>query len=55
MRDIPSPPRIPFQFPSGSLTITIRQPDGSERVLGPAPFVQLRFKSLVDEEGFLAR
>ena len=52
-RDIPSPPRIPFQFPSGSLTITIRQPDGSERVLGPAPFVQLRFKSLVDEEGFL--
>jgi len=52
-RDIPSPPRIPFQFPSGSLTIAIRQPDGSERVLGPAPFVQLRFKSLVDEEGFL--
>ena len=52
-RDIPSPPRIPFQFPSGSLTVTIRQPDGSERVLGPAPFVQSRLKSLVDEEGVL--
>ena len=52
-RDIPSPPRIPFRFPSGSLTVTIRQPDGTEKVLGPAPFVQLRLKSLVDEEGVL--
>ena len=52
-RDIPSPPRIPFQFPSGSLTVTIRQPDGTERVLGPAPFVQSRLKSLVDDEGVL--
>ena len=52
-RDIPSPPRIPFRFPSGSLTVTIRQPDGTERVLGPAPFVQSRLKSLVDEDGFL--
>ena len=49
-RDIPSPPRIPFRFPSGRLTVTIHQPDGSERVLGPAPFVQFRLKSLVDEE-----
>ena len=52
-RDIPSPPRIPFQFPSGSLTVTIRQPGGGERVLGPAPFVQFRLKSLADEEGAL--
>ena len=52
-RDIPSPPRIPFRFPSGSLTVTIRQPDGGKRVLGPAPFVQSRSKSLVDEEGVL--
>ena len=52
-RDIPSPPRIPFRFPSGSLTVTIRQPDGTERVLGPAPFVQSRSKSLVDDEGVL--
>ena len=48
----PSPPRIPFQFPSGSLTVRIRHPDGRETVLGPAPFVQSRSKSLVDEEGF---
>ena len=52
-RDIPSPPRISFRFPSGSLTVTIRQPDGSESVLGPVPFVQSRSKSLVDEEGVL--
>ena len=49
----PNVPRIPFRFPSGSLTVTIRQPDGTERVLGPAPFVQSRLKSLVDEEGRL--
>ena len=47
----PNVPLIPFRFPSGSLTVTIRQPDGTERVLGPAPFVQSRLKSLVDEEG----
>ena len=52
-RDIPSPPRISFRFPSGRLTVTIRQPDGTERVLGPAPFVQSRSKGLVDEEGIL--
>ena len=46
-------PNIPFQFPSGSLTVTIHQPDGTERVLGPAPFVQSRLKSLVKEEGQL--
>ena len=48
---MPIPPRIPFRFPSGSLTVSIRQPDGTERVLGPAPFVQSRSKSLVDDEG----
>ena len=47
------PPSIPFRFPSGSLTVSIRQPDGIERVLGPVPFVQSRLKSLVDEEGIL--
>ncbi len=46
-------PNIPFQFPSGSLTVRLHQPDGTERVLGPAPFVQSRLKGLVDEEGFL--
>ena len=50
----PNSPRIPFRFPSGSLTVTIRRPDGREIVLGPAPFVQSRSKSPVDEErGFL--
>ena len=50
--EIPAPPLIPFHFPSGSLTVTIRQPDGTEKVLGPAPFVQSRLKSLVTEDGF---
>ena len=48
---LPNPPRIPFRFPSGSLTVTIRRPDGTNTVLGPAPFVQSRSKSLVSEEG----
>ena len=47
------PPGIPLQFPSGSLTVTIRHPDGTETVRGPAPFVQSRLRSLVDEEGSL--
>ena len=47
----PNAPRISFRFPSGSLTVRIRQPGGTERVLGPAPFVQSRLKSLVNEEG----
>ena len=46
-----SPPLIPFRFPSGSLTVRIHQPDGTETVLGPAPFVQARLKGLADEEG----
>ena len=50
---LPNVPRIPFRFPSGSLTVTIRQPNGTETVLGPAPFVQSRLKGLADEEGTL--
>ena len=46
-----SPPLIPFRFPSGSLTVRIHQPDGTETVLGPTPFVQSRLKGLADEEG----
>ena len=46
-------PTIPFRFPSGRLTVRIAQPDGTERVLGPAPFVQSRLKSFVDAEGNL--
>ena len=51
--ELPAPPLIPFRFPSGSLTVRIRYPDGTERVLGPAPFVQSRLKSLVDDTGGL--
>ena len=47
----PNAPRIPFQFPSGSLTVTIRHPNGAETVLGPAPFVQSRSRSVGDDEG----
>ena len=50
---LPTSPRIPFRFPSGSLTVRIHRPDGTETVLGPAPFVQSRSKSLVDNEGRL--
>ena len=49
----PNSPRIPFRFPSGSLTVRIDHPDGTETVLGPAPFVQSRVKSLVDDQGRL--
>ncbi len=38
-------PLIPFRFPSGHLSVTIAAPDGSTRVIGPAPFVQTRMKS----------
>ena len=48
---LPNSPRIPFRFPSGGLTVTIRHPNGTERTLGPAPFVQSRSKGLVDDEG----
>ena len=51
--EMPVPPLIPFRFPSGSLTVTIHRPDGTETVLGPAPFVQSRLKSLVDDTGGL--
>ena len=49
----PNSSRISFRFPSGSLTVTIRQPDGTKTVLGPAPFVQSRSKGLMDEDGNL--
>ena len=50
---MPNSPRIPFKFPSGSLTVRIGHPDGAETVLSPAPFVQSRSKGLEDEESFL--
>ena len=50
---LPNSSRIPFRFPSGSLTVTIHHPDGTETILGPVPFVQSRSKGLVDEDGNL--
>ena len=32
--DPPNPPLIPFRFPSGSLTVRVKKPDGSADVLG---------------------
>ena len=47
----PTPPLIPFRFPSGRLTVQVQKPDGSVDVLGPASFVQARVKTLVDRNG----
>jgi hypothetical protein len=33
-------PRIPFRLPSGSLSIRLRAPDGTERLIGPSPLKQ---------------
>jgi hypothetical protein len=35
-----TPGRLLFRFPSGSLTATVRRPDGSTHTIGPKPFVQ---------------
>ncbi len=39
-RGVPNPPTIDFAFPSGELQVTVTKPDGSQDVLGPAPFRQ---------------
>jgi len=39
-RRLPNPPRIPFAFPSGSLTVQVHKPDGSTDTLGPASIRQ---------------
>ena len=49
----PSIPLVPFRFPSGGLTVTVRKPDGTTAVLGPTPFVQARSTSLVNRDGAL--
>ncbi len=50
-RTPPVEPRLQFKFPSGQLKVTIHRPDGSTRILGPAPFVQSRMKSISDPYG----
>lgn len=37
---LPNAPLIPFKLPSGQLHVIVRQPDGTVRDLGTAPFVQ---------------
>jgi len=39
-RGLPNPPTIDFAFPSGSLEVTVKKPDGNTDKIGPAPFVQ---------------
>lgn len=51
--DMVSPPRIPFRFPSGSLAVRIKRPDGSTIDLGPAPLRQARFISPAKRSGQL--
>ena len=36
----PNPPHIPFDLPSGHLTVEVFKPDGSVDQLGPAPILQ---------------
>ncbi len=52
-RQLPTPPLVPFRFPSGFLTLRVEAPDGSQRGAGPSPFVQSRSISPAKvEEGF---
>jgi hypothetical protein len=47
----PSVPNIIFRFPSGSLRVEIRAPDGSVRRIGPYPFVQSRSRTPTNRSG----
>jgi hypothetical protein len=50
-----STPTVPLSFPSGQLKATIKQPDGSLRKLGSAPFTQPFIQSALSRIGwFLA-
>jgi len=44
-RHVPNPPALAFKFPSGSLTVRVRRPDGKTDVLGPAPFAAARSRA----------
>jgi len=51
-REIPGVPTVPLAFPSGSLEVAVTNPDGSTRIIGPAPFRQYRYSSPVTRGGF---
>lgn len=42
----PNWPTIPFRFPSGSLSLTVKRPNGETTIIGPAPFRQPRLNGL---------
>lgn len=48
----PAIPLIPFRFPSGQYSVQIMNPDGSTLKIGPAPFVQSRFKTYVPQGAY---
>lgn len=45
------PPTIPFEFPSGELTVRIEEPDGEVRELGSAPFAQAYVQGVAGRNG----
>jgi hypothetical protein len=49
-RRFPNPPILPLALPGGELKVTIKKPDGSQEIVGPAPFLQssVRTPSLPD-------
>jgi hypothetical protein len=46
-------PMIPFRFPSGSLTVSVKRPGGQTTTLGPAPFRQPRLIGVPGPRGLL--
>lgn len=52
-RGLPNSPTISFKYPSGSLQVTVRKPDGTVDDLGQAPFVQSRNASPMTSTGVL--
>jgi hypothetical protein len=42
---------VAFRLPSGSLTATVRRPDGQTETIGPAPFAQVSFHTPVTRSG----
>jgi hypothetical protein len=46
-------PTIPFRFPSGNLTVSVKRPNGETAVIGPAPFRQARLIGVKTPRGQL--
>ena len=50
-RELPSPPLVPFRFPSGSLRVEITHPDGRTTSTPALPFAQSRSINMVSATG----